>query len=180
MNNNTKTCTKCGVEKELTEFHKHKLGKYGMNSVCKDCKKIYTDIHKQERNEYSRLWFQNNKDRIYRRNRCRKVLDPKYNLRILLSNRIGKAISKQYGSKSYKTLELIGCTITEVKLYLESQFTEGMTWDNYGMYGWHIDHIKPCSSFDLTDPEQQKLCFHYTNLQPLWAKDNLSKGDKLL
>lgn len=53
-----------------------------------------------------------------------------------------------------------------------------MSWDNYGMYGWHIDHIKPCSSFDLSNPAEQKICFHYTNLQPLWAKENLSKGKK--
>ena len=54
-----------------------------------------------------------------------------------------------------------------------------MTWENHGRYGWHIDHIMPCSSFDLTDPEQQKKCFHYTNLQPLWAHENMSKGAKI-
>ena len=64
------------------------------------------------------------------------------------------------------------------KIRNESLFQSGMTWENHGKYGWHIDHIRPCSSFDLTDPEQQKLCCHYTNLQPLWAKDNLSKGYK--
>jgi hypothetical protein len=53
-----------------------------------------------------------------------------------------------------------------------------MTWDNYGKYGWHLDHIKPCSSFNLKDPEQQLQCFHWSNQQPLWAKDNLSKGAK--
>jgi HNH endonuclease. len=53
-----------------------------------------------------------------------------------------------------------------------------MSWDNYGRDGWHIDHIRPCASFDLTDPEQQRQCFHYTNLQPLWAADNIRKGAK--
>ena len=67
----------------------------------------------------------------------------------------------------------------ELKIYLESLFQEGMTWDNYNFYGWHIDHIIPIASFDLSDPEQQKKCFHYTNLQPLWASDNLQKGVKL-
>lgn len=61
---------------------------------------------------------------------------------------------------------------------LEQQFTEGMTWENYGE--WHVDHIRPCVSFDLSIPEQQQECFHYTNLQPLWAKDNLQKSDKIL
>lgn len=80
--------------------------------------------------------------------------------------------------KHNHTLDLIGCTAKELKNYLASKFTDGMTWENYGMDGWHVDHIRPCASFDLADPEQQKQCFHYTNLQPLWARDNLSKGAK--
>ena len=68
----------------------------------------------------------------------------------------------------------------DLKLHLENQFVDGMNWNNYGKNGWHIDHIKPCASFDLTDPKQQKICFHYTNLQPLWAIDNLIKHSKLL
>jgi hypothetical protein len=63
--------------------------------------------------------------------------------------------------------------------HLESKFTEGMSWSNYGYKGWHVDHIKPCASFDLSDPEEQKKCFHYTNLQPLWWYDNFKKGAKL-
>ena len=61
-------------------------------------------------------------------------------------------------------------------MHLEAQFKPGMTWDNYGLKGWHVDHIRPCASFDLRDPEQQRRCFHYTNLQPLWAEENLKKG----
>lgn len=80
--------------------------------------------------------------------------------------------------KHNHTLEMIGCTAKELKNYLASKFTDGMTWENYGRDGWHVDHIRPCASFDFTDPEQQKQCFHYTNLQPLWARDNLSKGAK--
>lgn len=76
------------------------------------------------------------------------------------------------------TIHLIGCSVGELRKHLESQFQGGMLWENYGRYGWHIDHIRPCASFDLSDPEQQKACFHYTNLQPLWAFDNLSKGAK--
>jgi hypothetical protein len=78
--------------------------------------------------------------------------------------------------KSESTIELTGCTIDELRVHLSSLFLPGMTWDNYGKYGWHIDHVKPCAAFDLTDPEQQKECFNYTNLQPLWAVDNLKKG----
>lgn len=99
-----------------------------------------------------------------------------YRLKMNLKNRIWFALNGV--AKSAHTLELIGCTIEELKVHLEKQFTQGMTWDNHSYEGWHIDHIRPCASFDLTDPEQQKQCFNYTNLQPMWAKENMSKGDK--
>ena len=75
-----------------------------------------------------------------------------------------------------RTMKLIGCDIPHLIKHLESNFKDGMTWDNYGK--WHVDHIQPCISFDLEDINQQKKCFHYTNLQPLWAKENWLKGDK--
>ena len=84
----------------------------------------------------------------------------------------------KHNRKHGTTIKLLGCNINELRFYLEGKFIDGMSWDNYGE--WHIDHIRPCASFDLTDPEQQKKCFHYTNLQPLWAEDNLSKGDKII
>jgi hypothetical protein len=83
-------------------------------------------------------------------------------------------------SKLERTSELLGCSGPELKVYLESKFKPGMTWENYGMYGWHIDHVKPCASFnDFNKIETQKECFNYKNLQPLWAKENLLKSDKL-
>jgi len=75
---------------------------------------------------------------------------------------------------------LIGCTVQELRDHLEFQFRESMSWDNCGRNGWEIDHIIPCSSFDLTDPEQQKRCFHFSNLQPLWSEENLRKGNKIV
>jgi hypothetical protein len=77
-----------------------------------------------------------------------------------------------------RTLSYIGCTTTELVRHLESQFSRGMTWANYGRV-WHIDHIIPCAKFDLTDERQQRLCFHYLNLQPLRVEENLRKRDKL-
>ena len=79
-------------------------------------------------------------------------------------------------------MNLLGCTIPEFKVHIEKQFTNGMSWDNHGrkksLMVWEIDHIRPCSSFDLTKAEDQRACWHYTNLQPLWKLDNLSKGSK--
>ena len=81
-------------------------------------------------------------------------------------------------NRSLHFSELTGCTGQQLVAHLEAQFLPGMTWANYAIDGWHIDHIRPCASFDLTDPEQQKECFHFSNLQPLWAEDNIRKSDK--
>lgn len=83
-------------------------------------------------------------------------------------------------TKSGHTVELLGCSIEYLRHYLENQFTEGMAWNNYGVHGWHIDHVIPLSYFDLTDPSQQRRAWHYTNLQPLWARDNLKKKSKII
>ena len=92
-----------------------------------------------------------------------------------LRNRILKVLKGINKSKS--TIKLLDCSIEKLKKHLEKQFTKGMNWSNYGK--WEIDHIKPCASFDLTKVSEQKKCFHYTNLQPLWKIDNLEKRDKI-
>ena len=81
-------------------------------------------------------------------------------------------------SKSNSTILLLGCSPEELKIHLQSLFLPGMSWENRSE--WHIDHIKPCASFDLTDPEQQRCCFHYSNLQPLWKADNQRKAAKII
>lgn len=82
--------------------------------------------------------------------------------------------------KAAPALELLGCSIEDFRIYLESKFESGMSWENYGKNGWHIDHIMPCAIFDLSKPEHQKRCFHFSNMQPMWAADNLRKSDKVL
>ena len=82
--------------------------------------------------------------------------------------------------KSSSVLILLGCHLNEFKIHFESKFTEGMTWNHFLAGKIHIDHIRPCIDFDLSKSDQQNLCFHYTNLQPLWARDNLKKGAKRL
>lgn len=98
-------------------------------------------------------------------------------LKRLLRARIYNAIKRQGpGHKAKSTMELIGCTIPELRRHLESKMANGMSWANYGE--WHVDHIRPCASFNLQQAVQQAECFHYSNLQPLWGSDNISKGDK--
>ena len=104
----------------------------------------------------------------------RAANDPAFRLAGSLRARVRSAIVYQCGEKALHTIDLVGCSMKGLRSHLEQQFTEGMSWDNYGK--WHIDHIRPCVSFDLTDKEEQKECFHYSNLQPLWAEENMQKG----
>lgn len=130
--------------------------------------------------ETSRKWKQRNQDQVReyeRKHRALQILnDLNFCIRERLRTRIRVAL--RGGFKAAKTSELIGCSLLELRLHLEKQFRPGMTWENWSPTGWHVDHIRPCASFDLTDPAQQKLCFHYSNLQPLFAEENLRKGAK--
>jgi len=109
----------------------------------------------------------------------RRKRDAQFAMALALRSRIGVALSRQNARKSNRTLKLVGCTTSELMSHLESKFAPGMSWENRGRHGWHIDHIIPLAKFDLRDPHQQSVAFHYTNLQPLWAKDNLRKSCKL-
>lgn len=100
---------------------------------------------------------------------------PNYRIASQMRCRIHKAIKTQRAIKSKPMLGLLGCSLDELKAHLEKQFLPWMTWENYGPK-WHIDHIKPCSAFNLLDPEEQAKCFHFTNLQPLEARENLKKS----
>lgn len=126
--------------------------------------KVYRnrDSVKKQRNERLRLKRKN---------------DIQYRLSFMLRKRLTTAIRNH--QKSGSAVNDLGCSIPELKSYLESKFQPGMTWDNHGQHGWHIDHIKPLASFDLTDRKQLLEACHYTNLQPLWCQDNLSKGDRV-
>lgn len=112
--------------------------------------------------------------------RQRYFTDPQWNMNMKLRRRVDRVLRQRKISKSTKTMELLGCTYVEFNIYIESRFTPNMSWDKILSGEIHLDHIRPCASFDLTDIEQQKVCFHYSNLQPLWAKDNLSKGARLI
>jgi hypothetical protein len=127
--------------------------------------------------EAQQKWVAANKEKLalvvnaWQRNQRRE--NPHY----LVAGRLRCRLRKLVRTGRGRLNELLGCTPDQLRAHLEAQFQPGMSWGNADQ--WHIDHIRPCASFDLTDPAQQRACFHYTNLQPLWAKDNLSKGARL-
>jgi hypothetical protein len=143
------------------------------------CREYYRKNKKRE-NKRSRLYKLKNKEKIkitaniYYKNRRKK--DMAWRLLVNVRTRINHALKGKY-KKSKKTRDILGCTVEELKKYIESKFKLGMSWEKRHLI--HIDHIKPCSSFDLTKASEQRECFHYTNLQPLWASENLAKGSKI-
>jgi hypothetical protein len=132
--------------------------------------------NKEKIRNRQRAWMAENRDVFNARRRARRLADPKYKIKTILRARLRKALRGK--NKSESTLALVGCSIPDLIQHIESLFTEGMTWENHGLYGWHLDHIKPCAAFDLEDLEQQRECFNYNNLQPLWAADNRKKSNK--
>ena len=146
--------------------------------IISEKRKVHYKNNREDIIKINTEYAKKNKERRNERTRQRRANCPSFKLLSNIRSRVGKVISGI--NKSSSTLEMLGCSIDELRKHLESQFTSGMSWDNYGLYGWHVDHILPCASFDMLDPEQQRQCFHYTNLQPLWAEDNLRKSDKIL
>ena len=135
--------------------------------------------NKDKRKEYQKNYYKENKSKYRKRAREWQSENRKTEKGRILNtmrvrlNRVTKGLEGIESTKS-----LIGCTFEEFKEHIESQFQPGMSWENYGLFGWHIDHIKPVSLFNMEDSEERKECFHYSNLQPLWAEQNLKKSNK--
>jgi len=198
-----KKCPHCKENKILSEYYKQttvckicKKNWYIKNkeSICNK-EKIYRNNNKEKisnrKKNYDKLeivkvkkritsskYYYKNKEQIFKYKKEKYKNDPIYKLIHNTRRRIQKLLTLKNIKKQNSTHELIGCTPKELKIYLEKQFKEGMTWNNHSIRGWHIDHIKPCSLFNLVDIEEQKQCFHYTNLQPLWWYENLYKSNK--
>lgn len=115
------------------------------------------------------------RDRKRRRERLRI---PENRIKKIISDRIRQELKYRCTRKSFKTIKYVGCNITFLTQFLECQFKDGMTWDNHGEI-WHLDHIMPISHFDLLNIEEQKMAFHYSNLQPLYKEENLIKKDSI-
>lgn len=152
----------------------------------KEYKKIkdreYYLENKDKIRERKKNWYKKNKDKLNKQRReweNKKIKeDPLFCLRRLLSTRTRNAFNQKSIKKNSKTEEIIGCDWETLRKHMESKFQNGMSWINRGKNGWHIDHIIPLSSAK-TEDELKELC-HYTNLQPLWEKDNLKKSNKII
>ena len=136
--------------------------------------KKYRQTHKNKK--YHLVYCKINHKRLNQSAVNRRKTDINFRIRCNLRIRLNHALRNK--SKHTHMIKLLGCSVEFLRCYLLSKFTSGMSWKNYGYAGWHIDHIKPCASFDLTKPEEQSKCFNYLNLQPMWALDNISKGDR--
>ena len=167
-----KKCSKCKEIKICTKFSKDITQKDGYKSSCKYCANIFRLDRKKNMSDGQYSLFRK-KANINARNYY--ATNVEFRVKTLIRTRINFLLRDK---KDQRTIKYLGCTTSELMIYLEAQFTEGMTLDLMGQY-IHIDHIIPCAYFDLTDPAQQKLCFHYTNLQPMWWYQNLEKNDSL-
>lgn len=202
-------CIKCVqiIRKEYYLNNKEKC-----NNACRNYKKnnpdkikAYSEKTKDKQREYreknkEKIKIKNKKYSLLNKNKMNEYKRHYRKYKISHNNKLADRIRTRIidalngNRKSKSTMELLGCSIEFFKEYIESKFTKGMTWDLHTINGWHLDHIKPCSSFDLSDQEQQKLCFHYSNYQPLWATTeiatlygeditylgNINKSDKIL
>ena len=206
----TKICSKCKIEFGIDSFNKDSSRRDGLSYICKKCaiikKNTYINNNKEKvilsykkyREKNKERILKNKKEHYYNNIESIKIYRKKYNkenreyynkweknktkndilfrLSKNMRSRVRTFLRKNKISKTNKTMDLVGYSPSFLKEHIEKQFHPNMTWDNYGE--WHIDHIIPLNSAN-SEEELYKLC-HYTNLQPLWAKDNLSKGCKIL
>ena len=201
----TKICKKCDVRQNICNFYKSKLVKGGFENICKVCKSnIYKTIYvenkqyinernmnyynnnKEEHNTRTKNHYYNNKEYYVNYNKVNRVIinkkknnkyhnDINFKLRTNISNRILSAILDSSHVKSSSTISLLGCSLEKCKYSIEIQFLPEMSWENHGEI-WEIDHILPCASFDLTLEDEQKKCFHYSNLQPLFKTTKIAES----
>jgi hypothetical protein len=200
----TKICSKCKEEKDINMFYtgrpecksckllrdksyydlnketitnRHKEYWENNKEKCKDLQKTYRLNNVEKESNRRKLWLKSNKCRINDYRKKQRLEHPTYRLSENIRRRLNTFLKSNNVTKKNKTFDIVGCSPEFLKEYLEQKFTEGMSWKLMGQH-IHIDHIIPLSSAN-TEEELYKLC-HYTNLQPLWAFDNLSKGSKIL
>lgn len=162
-----KNCSSCNEWLTENNFSTLNSQPDKLNIYCKNCSRIKTNQYRDENRERYR-------ETERKRRKWRRDNDPEFHLMDVMRSRMMHAMKGDL--KSDRTFNLIGCSVGKLREYIENQFRDGMTWENFGE--WQVDHIKPCASFNLTIPEQQRKCFNYKNLQPLWANENRFKSDR--
>lgn len=197
----------CCFCKQCNKLRNKKYHKNNVDSIKKNRSKHYLENKKEysERNKIyiknnkinvskrQKEYYQNNKEKILARqteyeeknknkNSKRRKIKWKTDFKFRINSTLRLRLTHELrGIKKVDLsycFDLLGCNIDFFIKHIEDQFIKNMNWDNHSKYGWHLDHIIPVSSYDLSDEKQRKECFHYTNLQPLWAEDNLRKGAK--
>jgi hypothetical protein len=185
-----KLCPKCQVEKPMSDFHACARYKDGKQVYCISCRRILVRNDKRERyakdhrlREHLKEYQRRKRKTPEHRKRMREYFasykkeNPNFRIAGNLRVRMWQVLKKN--KKVKKTIELLGCSVEDFKRHIESKWKNGMTWHNYGRTGWHIDHIIPCASFDLSSESEQRKCFHWSNMQPLWASENIAKSAKI-
>ena len=173
------------TKKKWIEKNKDKVLELG-RKYAKKYRSKNLDKARESNRKWQKKWRKNltkeEREKLNKSNneyvKRRLKIDKNFSLTKIVRSRLAIALKHQKTVRHSRSLVLLGCSISDLRKYLEKKFKPGMTWKNHGFNGWHIDHIKPLSKFNLEDPEQQKIAFHFTNLQPLWAKENLKKSDK--
>jgi hypothetical protein len=195
-----KHCPTCDSWKALSEYNKQSSSWDKLARMCRICYCEYKNnkrkndgtynqsdiLYRQKyeqsgrRKEVSKIRYEAKKNEIIKKcvayNKKKYNTDPYFKVVLCMRTRISKLLKQKNADKYNKFYTYLGCNKQDFILYFQAKFKQGMTWENQGE--WHIDHIKPCSLFNLLNEDEQKKCFHYTNLQPLWASENLSKGCK--
>jgi len=190
----SKVCKGCNQDIPLDEYGPRRSGKYQRRPRCKNCENAESKRRRKanpeaakERDLRYRLKTPVEKKRATRNMAQRKAMrDPVKKLRSTLRKQLLEILKHKGVRRQESALELVGCSVQELKTHLENQFVEGMSWENHGVQRvngprkWHIDHITPVDSFDLFDIDQRKQCFHYLNLRPMWGIENIQKSNKIL
>lgn len=179
-----KKCNMCKCLKLYCLFSKNKVKKDGLQDACKNCKYElqlkYRNGNKEKASAMNHACYAKRKPqhletmRVWKNKKYKE--DTLFKLETNIRSRIKSGLKGIL--KESSTSEYLGCTFKEAKQHLECKFKTGMNWSTYGFRGWHVDHIIPIAKFDLREESQRKKAFHYTNLQPLWWRDNLVKGGR--
>lgn len=173
---------------ELSRRAKERRAKNQEQTRAKERARIKTPEQRAAAVVRAREWVKNNKQRHLKWTRQhrqkRLAADPAFKAQIAIRRRFYMALRNQvydgWNIRSGEAVRLLGCTMQQFVQHVESLWSDGMSWGNWTRDGWHIDHIVPLSAFDLSDPEQAQAACHFTNLRPLWAQENLSKGAKIV